>query len=61
MRDEHVVVQVQDDGVGVPESVSFEKSTGFGLELVGMLVEQLGGTIRIERGEGTKFILEFDV
>jgi len=61
MNDKHVVVQVQDDGVGVPEPVSFESSTGFGLELVNMLSSQLGGSIRIERGEGTRFVLEFEV
>jgi len=61
MKDNHVVVHVQDDGVGVPENVSFENSTGFGLELVNMLVTQIGGSIRIDRGEGTRFVLEFAV
>jgi PAS domain S-box-containing protein len=60
-KDKQVVVHVQDDGVGVPEHVSFENSTGFGLELVNMLVMQIGGSIRIERGEGTRFVLEFTV
>jgi PAS domain S-box-containing protein len=60
MKDNHVVIQVKDDGIGIPESVSFEHTKGFGLELVNMLTEQIGGTIRIERGDGTKFVLEFD-
>lgn len=55
------VVHVQDNGVGMPEAIDFKNSTGFGLELVNMLVQQLGGNIRIERGEGTKFVLEFTV
>jgi len=50
---------LQDDGIGLPESVSFDNSTGFGMNLVGMLVEQISGSIRIERGDGTKFVLEF--
>jgi hypothetical protein len=29
------------------------------MKLVGMLVEQISGSIRIERGGGTKFVLEF--
>jgi len=61
MKDNHVVISVRDDGVGIPESVSFEHTKGFGLELVNMLTEQIGGTIRIERGDGTRFVLEFDV
>jgi two-component sensor histidine kinase/ABC-type amino acid transport substrate-binding protein len=60
-RNDHVKIAVQDNGVGIPESVDFHNSSGFGLELVSMLTEQIGGNIRIERNEGTKFILEFDV
>jgi PAS domain S-box-containing protein len=54
-----VVISIQDDGIGMPESVSFENSTGFGLQLVNALAQQLGGTIHIERGNGTKIVLEF--
>jgi two-component sensor histidine kinase len=59
--DGHVTISVQDDGSGIPESVSFENSTGFGLQLVYALTQQLNGMIRIERGNGTKVVLEFDV
>jgi two-component sensor histidine kinase len=45
--------------VGIPESVDFENTGGFGPGLVDMLAGQIGGTIRIERNNGTKFILEF--
>lgn len=55
------MIELQDDGVGIPESVSLESSSGFGLNLVTMLTGQIGGSVRIERGNGTKFILEFDV
>ena len=40
--------------------MGFDSSSGFGLMLVGLLVKQLDGSIRIERGGGTKFALEFD-
>jgi PAS domain S-box-containing protein len=56
----HITISVEDDGVGMPEDVSFGNSTGFGLTLVGALTEQLKGAIRIERGKGTKVVLEFD-
>jgi len=61
LQDNHPKIVIADNGVGIPESISFENSKGFGLELAGMLTEQIGGSIRIERGEGTKFVVEFDV
>lgn len=56
-----VMVSVQDDGIVIPETVSLENSTGFGLQLVSALAQQLNGLMRIERGNGTKVVLEFDV
>ena len=56
-----ISLEYQDDGIGLSESVTFENPVGFGLELIQMLVEQIDGTIRIERGNGTKFVLEFSV
>jgi len=56
----HITISIADDGAGMPESVSFEHSTGFGLQLVQALTQQLDGTIRIDRDTGTKFVLEFD-
>jgi len=57
--DGHIVVSVKDNGAGIPDGVSFDNSTGFGLQLVHALTEQLHGTIRIQRDHGTKFVLEF--
>jgi two-component system, chemotaxis family, CheB/CheR fusion protein len=55
-----VSLVIQDNGNGMPESIDFENSTGFGLVLVGMLTKQLQGTIRIERENGTRIVLEFE-
>jgi two-component sensor histidine kinase len=49
-----------DDGIGMPESVTFETSTGFGIQIIKMLVEQINGSLQIERGAGTKYVIEFD-
>ena len=57
----HVAITTQDNGSGIPATISFENSTGFGLQLVHALTQQLKGKIRIEREHGTKVILEFDV
>ena len=56
----HVILVLEDNGIGIPESVNFNNSTGFGLMLVGELTKQLNGTIRLERENGTRIILEFD-
>ncbi|MEI6874209.1 MAG: sensor histidine kinase [Spirochaetota bacterium] len=50
---------IKDDGKGIPASVNFDSSPGFGLTLVAALTNQIGGTIRIDRGSGTVIRLEF--
>ncbi len=57
----NVSLVIEDNGNGMPESIDFENSPGFGLMLVGILTEQLEGTIRIERENGTRIILEFEI
>lgn len=58
-RDGMVTLTIQDDGVGLPESVTMENPDGFGLLLVKMLVDQLQGSVKIERSEGTGFVIKF--
>ena len=58
-RDGRVRLVVADDGAGLPASVELARSPGFGLQLVGMLVEKLDGSVAIERGGGTRFVIEF--
>ncbi len=58
----HATIAIQDDGIELPESVSFENpAAGFGFKLVSMLVKQLDGNIQIERGNGTKFTIKFNI
>ena len=58
-----VCLKIADNGRGLPVEIDFKNSTGFGMQLVNMLSDQLDGTIRIERGRGagTRIILEFPV
>ncbi|PKL24016.1 MAG: hypothetical protein CVV47_12190 [Spirochaetae bacterium HGW-Spirochaetae-3] len=58
-RDGSVTMIIRDDGRGIPDPMTLENSTGFGLILVRTLVSQLKGTVRIERDGGTAFILQF--
>ena len=51
---------VGDTGVGLPKSVSLKEPQTLGFQLVRDLVEQIEGTIRLERGvEGTVFHISF--
>jgi len=58
--EEHIRISIHDNGKGIPVSVNFEHSTGFGFTLVKALSTQLDGTVRIERVEGTTIVLEFE-
>jgi len=55
-----VTLEYKDNGIGLPDSVTLENSTGFGMQLIGILAEQIHGSVRIERGEGATFVIEFD-
>jgi PAS domain S-box-containing protein len=54
-----VTLTVSDNGIGFPEQIDFRKSPSLGLTLVNSLVEQLGGTIELDRREGTSFTITF--
>ncbi|MCK4765003.1 MAG: PAS domain S-box protein [Candidatus Aminicenantes bacterium] len=50
---------VVDNGVGFPAERDFRDSGTLGMLLVNSLVQQLRGTIDLDRSGGTKFIIEF--
>ncbi len=50
---------VKDNGIGLPNDFKIEKSTSLGLHLVTALTEQLEGNIKLEKKEGTTFIIVF--
>ncbi|HRZ90589.1 MAG TPA: sensor histidine kinase, partial [Spirochaetia bacterium] len=54
-------LEVRDDGKGLPEGFRIEDSRGFGITLVRMLAEQLGGTFSMESAGGTRAELRFPV
>ena len=56
-----VYLVIEDNGIGMPESIEFNNSSGFGLMLVSLLTEQLKGKIKIERINGTRIILTFGI
>jgi PAS domain S-box-containing protein len=52
-------LMVKDDGVGSPTDEVFRASSGFGLEMVVLLVKQLGGAIELSCREGMEAIVRF--
>jgi len=50
---------VADDGIGLPEEKELAARVSLGLQLVPLLVEQLHGTLKIERKKGTRFCVIF--
>lgn len=60
-RDFDYALTVADNGRGIPESIDFKNVESLGLQLVNILVEQIDGCIKLERDQGTKFILGINV
>ncbi len=60
-RDEKLVTLViEDNGNGIPLEKTRE-SNGFGMTLISLLTDQLKGNLQIERENGTKFALNFEL
>jgi two-component sensor histidine kinase len=49
-----------DNGGRFPENIDFKNPETLGLQLVNALVEQIDGTIELEKGEETKFTIRFE-
>ena len=52
-------LEVNDNGVGIPEGFDISKTTSLGLHLVTILSDQLNGEISLDRNDGTKFKIKF--
>jgi PAS domain S-box-containing protein len=52
-------LMISDNGVGFPEDLDFRDTASLGLQLVNTLVEQLEGTIELDRSGGAAFKITF--
>jgi len=57
--DKKYTLIVSDNGVGLPENVDIHNTKTLGLQLVDSLVEQLEGSIEIDRKKGSSFKIRF--
>jgi PAS domain S-box-containing protein len=61
-RNAEYTLTVEDNGVGLPKQSSLVKTSTLGLRLVRMLgVNQLDGKFKVNRIQGTRFVLKFNV
>lgn len=54
-----IVLEVADDGVGIPEGIDFRGRSTLGLQLVDRLTKQLRGVVTLARSSGTHFTVRF--
>jgi len=54
-----VIMIYENNRKPIPEDFTLEKSSGFGMELISMLLKQFNGSIQIVRSSGTRFIMRF--
>lgn len=50
---------ISDNGVGLPGHIDVQNPSGFGLNLVYLLTQQLEGEVKAQREKGTTFIITF--
>jgi two-component sensor histidine kinase len=55
----HAAIAVRDTGVGLPASFNPQQSTSFGWRLIQSLAGQIGGTLTVLPGAGTKVQVDF--
>jgi len=48
-----------DDGPGLPPETGFGLSSGFGMQLIRMMVDEIAGTVEIDRSRGARFIIRW--
>ena len=58
-EDTTFILVYHDNGVGIPEGVTFDRKESLGMQLIGGLTKQLGGTIRLDRTGGTTYTVIF--
>lgn len=56
-QDHTLTILFKDNGVGIPADFDWRNATSLGLRLVCSLVEQLDGTIELDRSSGTAFTI----
>jgi PAS domain S-box-containing protein len=57
--DNSIVLKIKDNGIGIPDEIDYLSPETMGLKIVSILTKQLKGTISLNRGKGTEWIITF--
>lgn len=61
LRDSILQLSYEDNGKGLADDFSLEGSSGFGLKLVDLLIQEMGGAFSFSRDSGTRFLISISV
>ncbi|MFQ6108423.1 MAG: sensor histidine kinase, partial [Candidatus Aminicenantales bacterium] len=53
-------LSVRDNGIGLPEDFDIKNTKSLGVQIVGLLTDQLGGILKFSTNGGAAFSLEFE-
>ncbi len=59
ISENHFVLEVSDNGKGIPSSINFDHAETLGMQLIQMLSGQINGTVSMLNENGTKYRIEF--
>jgi PAS domain S-box-containing protein len=54
-----IILNIGDDGRGLPDGVDFERGSGLGMQLIRTLADQLNAEVELGRGAGTTYRIAF--
>jgi hypothetical protein len=60
-QDQHVLLEVADNGVGFRSDLDFRNTDSLGLQLVNALVDQISGNIVQQTSNGTRYTITFNL
>ena len=58
---ENATLIVSDNGVDLPDDFDINRSEVLGMQIINALIKQLRASMRVDRNEGTRFIIEFQI
>ncbi len=58
-RDENYTLIFEDNGVGIPEDITFDTAKTLGFHLIRGLIDQLNGSVVLERAGTTRYVITF--
>jgi len=61
LEHQHIMLQIKDNGIGLPKDFDINNSKGFGIMLIGILTKQLEATFTMENKNGTLATLIFPI